>query len=121
MARRMTRASAGHAELRALGEAMDRNLGQQEDVLFPAIRLCEETLSAGLPLPIRAVSSIRDLIPKMRQDQQQLLSLLSTVRQKAGADEPPGLKNLEAELRVHVQLEDNILFQRALQLLSPGD
>jgi regulator of cell morphogenesis and NO signaling len=120
LSRRMAQEPAAQAALRGFEEALDVNLSQQEEVLFPAIRSCEEAADAGRPLPTQAVSAVRELIPKMKQNQQQLVGLLKKVREHAGDDEPPGLKNLEADLRVHVQLENNILFQRALQLVSPG-
>jgi iron-sulfur cluster repair protein YtfE (RIC family) len=116
LARRMYEPST-QARLRAFEEALEVNLGQQEEVLFPAIGRCEKAADSGLPFPTHAISTILDLVPKMKRDQQQLFALLNEVREHAGVDEP-GLKGLEADLRVHIQLEDNILFERALQLVS---
>lgn len=121
LARRMAQEPSVQAALRAFEEALDLNLCQQEEVLFPAIRSCEEAAEAGLPLPTHSISVIRNLIPKMKQDQQQLFTLLNHVREQAGEDEPPELKTLEADLGIHVQLEDNILFQRALELVFAGN
>jgi iron-sulfur cluster repair protein YtfE (RIC family) len=118
--RRMAQAPAAQTALRTLREAVDANLGQQEEVLFPAIRNCEEAADADRPLPAHAASAIRDLIPRMKQDQRRLVTLLDNVREQAGDDELPELKDLEADLRVHIQLEDTILFQRALLLVSQG-
>lgn len=118
LARRMANEPAAQSALRAFEEALDMNLGRQEEVLFPAIRSCEEAADASLPLPTHAKLVICDLIPKMKQDQLHLFALLDKVREQAGDAEPLTWKGLEADLRAHVQLEDNILFQRALQLLS---
>ena len=118
---RMERSPAAQLALRKFEEALDANLGQQEERLFPAIRDCEEAADTGRPLPDHAVAAIRNLIPRMKQDQWRLVTLLNQVREQAGDHEPPELKNLEAYLRVHVQLEDAILFQRGLQLVSKAD
>jgi len=37
--------------LRWFGEALDANLNQQEELLFPAVQNCEEAADAGQPLP----------------------------------------------------------------------
>lgn len=121
LGRRMEQSLAARAALRTFEEALDANLGQQEELLFPAIRNCEEAADNGGPLPAHAVAAIRDLIPRMKQDQERLVTLFNQVREQAGDDEPPELKNLEADLRVHIQLEDAILFQRGLQLVSKSD
>jgi iron-sulfur cluster repair protein YtfE (RIC family) len=117
---RMVQAPAAQVALRTFEEAVDANLGQQEEVLFPAIRNCEEAADAGRRLPTHAASAIRDLIPRMKQDQWRLVTLLNKVREQAGDDELPELKDLEAHLQVHIQLEDTILFQRVLKLISSG-
>ncbi len=118
--RRMAQAPAAQAALRVFEEALDANLDLQEEVLFPAIRKCEEAADAGWPLPARAAVAIRDLIPEIKQDQSRLAALLHKVRQEAGVDQPPELKDLEADLRVHFHLKNDILFQRVMQLVSSG-
>lgn len=117
--RRMAQAPAAQAALRLFEDALDANLGLQAEVLFPAIRKCEENADAGWPLPAHAALAIRNLIPRMKQDQWRLAVLLHKVRLTAG-DQPPELKDLEADLRVHIHLEDDILFQRVMQLVSLG-
>lgn len=77
-------------------------------------------MDAGRPLPTHAASAIRDLIPIMKQDQWRLVTLFDKVREQAGDDELPELNDLEADLRVHIQLENTILFERVLQLVSQG-
>lgn len=119
LARRMGQEPAARAALRTLQEALDLHLGQQEEVLFPAIRNCEAAVDAGRTLPARDASTISDLILRMKQDQQRLVALLNKVREQVGDDELLGLRGLHADLQAHVQLEDDILFQRALRLVSP--
>ena len=116
--RRMAQAPAAQAALRVFEDALDANLGLQEELLFPAIRKCEEAADAGRPLPPRAAVAIHDLIPRMKQDQWRISALLHKVRHEAGVDQPPELKDLEAELRAHIHLEDDILFQRVMHLVS---
>jgi len=118
LARRMGQEPVARAALRALQEALDANLGQQEEVLFPAIRNCEEAADRGCAMPAHDASTISALILRMKQDQRRLVALLNKVREQAGDAEPPELKNLEADLHLHIQLEDGILFERALQLIS---
>jgi len=120
LGRRMAQSPAAQVALRTFEEALDANLGQQEEVLFPAIRNCEEAVDAGRPLPTHAASAIRDLIPIMKQNQWRLVTLFDKVREQAGDDELPELNDLEADLRVHIQLENTILFERVLQLVSQG-
>jgi hypothetical protein len=56
----------------------------------------------------------------MNQDQWRLVALLNKVREQAGDDKPPELNGLEADLRIHIQLENTILFERVLQLGALG-
>ncbi|MGP0071387.1 MAG: hypothetical protein ACLPWF_05580 [Bryobacteraceae bacterium] len=56
----------------------------------------------------------------MKQDQWRLVTLFDKVREQAGDDELPELNDLEADLRVYIQLENTILFERVLQLVSQG-
>jgi regulator of cell morphogenesis and NO signaling len=94
---------------------------KEEYVLFPAIRAIEAG-GAGLPVPLSAPIAV------MEQEHDRAGSLLSELRAITDGYVAPdwacatfralytGLADLEAAMHVHVHLENNVLFPRALDL-----
>jgi regulator of cell morphogenesis and NO signaling len=98
---------------------------QREDVaLFPAIVMFE----AGAPSAGAAVDAFRAPIAVMERDHAVADDALARIRLLTGGYEPPedacptfrglyyGLAELEHRMRMHVHLENDILFPRALRL-----
>jgi regulator of cell morphogenesis and NO signaling len=114
---RLTRVSTAVSELSA---DLHAHMVKEELVLFPVI----EALEAGVGSPLRVDSPIS----VMEHEHDHAGALLSELRDITSGYEPPawgcstlralyhGLSELEAAMHVHVHLENNVLFPRALRL-----
>lgn len=103
----------------ALSDDLMTHMGKEEAVLFPAIRAIEK----GTP----AMAWIGTPIAVLEAEHDGAGALLAELRQLTGGYAPPewgcatlralyqGLDDLEASMQVHVHLENNVLFPRALQ------
>jgi regulator of cell morphogenesis and NO signaling len=97
------------------------HMRKEEMVLFPAIKALEAGTS-GLPVPISAPITV------MEQDHDHAGELLAELRSLSNDYRVPewgcatwralyqGLAELESAMHLHVHLENNVLFPRALQL-----
>jgi regulator of cell morphogenesis and NO signaling len=97
------------------------HMRKEEMVLFPAIKALEAGV-AGLPIPISAPITV------MEHEHEYAGELLAELRLVSHAYGVPewgcatwrglyqGLTDLESVLHVHVHLENNVLFPRALEL-----
>ena len=106
-----------------LSTDLNEHMRKEELVLFPMIRAVEAKSAAtgpGIAAPIRVMEWEHDRAGE-------LLAELGTIT--SGYDAPRwacetlralfhGLEQLEAAMHVHVHLENNVLFPRALQLAS---
>ena len=112
----------------ALGELsaeLNQHMWKEEMILFRAIRAIE----AGV---VRAGMGISAPIAVMEQEHDHAGRLLAELRQLTDDYVVPewgcatvralydGLAELEASMHVHVHLENNVLFPRALQLAAAG-
>jgi iron-sulfur cluster repair protein YtfE (RIC family) len=113
----MAEAPFAREALRTLRQTMDATLAHEEEVLFPAIRKCEEAADAGVE-PLRGyASAVRELIPMVTRNNDCLAALVHEILEPlSGAPEP--LKHFALEVSYHVHLENEILFPRALKLLE---
>jgi regulator of cell morphogenesis and NO signaling len=112
-----------HRNIRELATELSDHMAKEERLLFPAIWSRER--GNWSPIPIGAV------IGAMEQEHEHAGALLVEMRRATGGYEPPpwacaavralyrGLEDLEAALHVHVHLENNVLFPRALALSQP--
>ena len=103
-----------------LAEDLGTHMQKEERVLFPAIRAIDDG-SGAVPMGIAAPIAV------MEQEHDHAGELLAELRQLTNGYEPPdwacqtfralyhGLSELESEMHVHVHLENNVLFPRALQ------
>jgi regulator of cell morphogenesis and NO signaling len=127
MAARVVQAHGAHAShlprleavVRELAADLSAHMQKEEQVLFPAIRAIE----AGNPAPLR----IGNPIHVMEHEHDRAGALLAELRDVTGGYAAPewacqtfralyhGLAELEASMHVHVHLENNVLFPRALQ------
>lgn len=101
-----------------LSADLNEHMRKEELVLFPAIRAIERGAAAGIPLaqPIRVMESEHDrageLLFELRRLTQGYVApewACATARALY-----QGLSELEAAMHVHVHLENNVLFPRAL-------
>ena len=116
---RLIRVSGVVAELSA---DLLAHMWKEERVLFPAI----DALDAGAGAPLRIDAPIR----VMEHEHDRAGALLAELRELTEGYEPPpwgcatlralyhGLAELEGTMHVHVHLENNLLFPRALRLVD---
>jgi len=106
------------AILRALQQSLEATLEQEEEVLFPAIRKCEEAADAGLDIPHSYASTVRTLIPTVTRNNERLAPLVHEILAQRSGAQPELLTTLAADVSCHTHLENDILFPRALKLLA---
>jgi len=99
------------------------HMNKEEQVLFPAIGAVERGL---------AVRGLSGPVSVMEHEHESVGAMLGELRKITGGFTPPewgcatvralyhGLDELETTMHVHVHLENNVLFPRALALASPA-
>jgi regulator of cell morphogenesis and NO signaling len=112
----------------ALASEMAMHMRKEEMMLFPAIAACEEAVEAGRELPALPFGSVSNPIRMMEEEHDSAGSALARMREITNGFEVPayacvtyraticGLLELEEDLHMHVHLENNVLFPRALAL-----
>jgi regulator of cell morphogenesis and NO signaling len=110
--------------LAALTDDLLPHLAKEERVLFP---LTIELLGAVEPTSFHC-GSILDPLMVMERDHDEVGELLTTLRHQTDGYTPPpdacptwralltGLEELEADIHLHVHLENNVLFPKILEL-----
>lgn len=105
---------------------MTAHMLKEEQVLFPTFKLLEEAASAGVAHTPH-ISSLAKPIYRLMDDHEDAGELLNDIRQLTNNYQPPadacmsfqalynGLSELERDLHMHIHLENNILFPRALE------
>jgi len=113
----------------SLKEEMERHLQTEELILFPRIKEIEQAETTGNMMAFSS-TYLLDPIRIMEQEHDHAGSLLSEIRQLTNNYNPPAdacttyklsyaaLEAFELDLHKHVHLENNILFPRALLLLT---
>ncbi|MCC6368624.1 MAG: iron-sulfur cluster repair di-iron protein [Bryobacterales bacterium] len=111
-----------------LAEEMNLHMHKEEMMLFPAIERSEAASQGGGPLPRSPFGTIANPISVMEHEHDSAGNALLRIRELTrGFEAPPyacstyramleGLKALEADLHIHIHLENNILFPRAIAL-----
>ena len=124
-----------HPELVPLRRALFRltdelhaHMKKEEAVLFPAIRRIEQALDQKQGLPATSFGSIRNPIWMMEQEHSAILSILGEIRSltKDYTMHDPecemyrvmsqALQTLETEIHEHIELENTVLFPKAMRL-----
>lgn len=119
-------AVGGHTELGAAfeqlrTELMD-HLHKEEAVLFPAIDRFESALEAGEPLPKAYFGSMRLPVQVLEEEHRITDRALTRIRELTNGFRAPegevarALRELDADLREHMRLENEVLFPRVLNL-----
>ncbi len=105
---------------------------KEETVLFPAIAACESAILTGSPLPVTPFGSIGNPIRVMEAEHESAGHALADIRSITSDYALPeyacitykslmaGLQELEQDLHMHIHLENNILFPRAIALEQSG-
>ncbi|MBK5294430.1 MAG: iron-sulfur cluster repair di-iron protein [Acidobacteriia bacterium] len=116
------------AAFQGLHSELSTHMLKEEMILFPLIKRMEEAELSGAALPWTHCGSVNNPIRMMEQEHDNAGGALQTMRRvtedyKLPADACPtyralyeGLKALEADLHIHIHLENNILFPRASRL-----
>ena len=111
-----------------LRSEMESHTQKEEMMLFPAIAASESAAKAGQAPPPSPFGSVANPIHAMEAEHDDAGRALAQIRKITSGYNLPdyacvtyralmrGLQDLEHDLHVHVHLENNILFPRALQL-----
>ena len=129
------RHGAAHPELAAIQSTLaelelelNEHLAKEESVLFPYIVGLERSLTDPDEDPVSCYGFLPEPVAVLSHDHEQVAALLSQLRHLSHHFTPPlgvcltyrifytGLQELEHDLRLHIHLENNILFPRAVQL-----
>lgn len=111
-----------------LWQEMNLHMHKEEMMLFPAIERYEAAVQGGSLLPPSPFGSIANPIAVMEAEHESAGSALGRIRELTIDFQAPsyacstyralleGLKALEADLHIHIHLENNILFPRVIAL-----
>lgn len=111
-----------------LWEELDMHMHKEEMMLFPAIERFEAATQRGTMLPPPPFGSIRNPIAVMEREHVSADDAFVRIRELMRGFESPsdacstygamldGLQALEADLHIHIHLENDILFPRAIAL-----
>jgi regulator of cell morphogenesis and NO signaling len=115
--------------LRGLVEELQSHMGKEEAILFPTVKELEAAKLEGRgPRTRFPLGALHMPISVMEQEHEQAGQALETLRTLTSTYETPdwacntfrglysGLADLERDLHVHIHLENNILFPRAIRL-----
>jgi regulator of cell morphogenesis and NO signaling len=111
-----------------LWQELDMHMHKEEMMLFPAIQHYEAATQSGLPLPPSPFGTIANPIGVMEAEHESAGAALQRIRELTSDFQAPsyacgtyramldGLRALEADLHIHIHLENNILFPRIIAL-----
>ncbi len=112
----------------ALSQELFTHMLKEEQVLFPYIAKMESAFLDGQSLLPAFFGSVTKPIANMLADHDDAGALLSRMHELSNGYEPPagscptfralyqGLQEFERDLHLHVHLENNILFTRAIEM-----
>lgn len=116
--------------LDTLQSELEMHMHKEEMILFPYIERYESAVDAGRSTPPVPFGTVANPIAMMEHEHNTAISALRSMRASTGgyavrqdtADDLrafyAALQELEQDLHVHIHLENNILFPRALKLES---
>jgi regulator of cell morphogenesis and NO signaling len=109
------------------------HLAKEENVLFPYIAGLEAALASGSSQPDACFGNLANPIAMMTREHDAAGALLAELRRLSDDFTPPagacptyrafyrGLEEFEQDIHLHIHLENNILFPRAIELESEWD
>jgi regulator of cell morphogenesis and NO signaling len=116
------------ASFRGLAQELSTHMMKEEMVLFPYIVRMEEAVIEREPILPPPFGSVQNPVTMMVHEHDSAGDSLRVMRQASAGYSPPGdacisyqtlykaLADLEADLRQHIHLENNILFRRAIAM-----
>ena len=133
---KVVKVHAGHhpalLEIQELYEAVASELKQhmmkEEHILFPYIKKMESAISDAVKLPVAHFGTVRNPIQVMNQEHENAGDLLARIKVLSNNYTAPEwacntfkalyakLDEFEQDLHLHVHLENNILFPKAIEL-----
>lgn len=111
-----------------LAAELSNHLMKEEMVLFPYIERMEESVVAGEPVLPAPFGTVNNPVSMMLREHDDAGQALRDLRRLSSGYNPPedacisfqtlygALADFEADLHVHIHLENNILFPRAIQM-----
>ncbi len=115
-------------EFATLRDELEPHMEKEEAVLFPAIRAMAVAANQGRTVPQMPFGSVLNPIRMMEAEHEHAGAALANIRTITNNFEVPfyacvtykalmtGLSELERDLHLHVHLENNVLFPRAVKL-----
>ncbi|MCE5306222.1 MAG: iron-sulfur cluster repair di-iron protein [Acidobacteriales bacterium] len=115
-----------------LRSELEMHMRKEEMILFPAIAAYEVAVEAGSPLPQTPFGTVANPIHMMEAEHDGAGNALADIRRITANYAVPeyacvtyrslmaGLQELEQDLHLHIHLENNILFPRAITLENSG-
>lgn len=116
----------------ALRLEIENHLLKEERMLFPYIALMESSLNFGQPVPPAPFGSTRNPVKVMTQDHDAAGEHLREIRNLSNHFAVPAdacitfkmlydaLEGFETDLHMHIHLENNILFPKAIEMEAGG-
>lgn len=114
--------------LRGLTGELDMHMHKEELILFPFFERLEDAVQTGSPIPLSPFGSLANPIAMMESEHESAGATLREMRAATKDYEAPfhacityrsmldGLRELEQDLHLHIHLENNILFPRAMAM-----
>jgi regulator of cell morphogenesis and NO signaling len=111
-----------------LKDELELHLRKEELMLFPYLLATEAARMAGRPLPACPFGTVANPVRVMMREHDSAEDCLQSIRAGTSDFTPPagaclgftlllhGLRQLEADLREHIRLENEVLFVKALEL-----
>jgi regulator of cell morphogenesis and NO signaling len=116
------------AAFRELAQELTMHMMKEETVLFPYIVRMEESVIQREPVPPPPFGSVQNPVSMMMHEHDSAGEALRTMRQASAGYAAPGdacisyqtlykaLGDFEKDLHLHIHLENNILFPRAIDM-----
>jgi regulator of cell morphogenesis and NO signaling len=116
------------SEFAKIVSELQQHLVKEEQVLFPYIASLSEAVSSDAPHPPDMFGTVQNPIRMMEIEHQEVIDRMAAIRQLSHDYAPPAdacqtyrvvlgeLRAFEEDLRVHVGLEDSVLFPKAVEL-----
>ena len=116
----------------AMSQELSTHMLKEEQVLFPHIERMEQAAQGGSPAPVAFFGTVKRPIANMVAEHDDADALLSRIRDLSNGYTAPagacptflalylGLEGFERDFHHHVQLENNILFRRAVEMEQAG-
>jgi regulator of cell morphogenesis and NO signaling len=134
-----TKHAPNHPELatiraawQALVAELTAHMLKEEQVLFPYVSNLEQAVLAGKPEPVAFFGTVKNPIRAMINEHDAAGDLLKQMRKASNGFQAPadgcgsytamyqGIEEFEKDLHLHIHLENNILFPRAVKMEETG-